>query len=417
MRELWQALATEFRRRKAARTGTGVRDVLVDFKDLLVAAGCNDGDKLAAAEHALREATREGWLTLETHRRDASLPTQIRLPIASEATLFSRFGETTPTERREAVARQFTSAAETKVPGPWQEAWRTWCLSKTAAVRAGGALTPFDRENVEANAELLTLLPRLLRWRGESLVRFVSCVLCGNSKRLAQLAGSAASTLGEITDGRIASLEDLGILENPRSVLIHGPLQMQLDGKWLDFGRLRGPIRLSGVDVLRAEIVATTATRCLTVENETSFHELAKLQSGELLVQTSYPGSATLGLLSRLPASFELWHFGDTDPEGFDILRDLRERLGREVRALHMAYRPSPVMQPLAPRDHRLLRRLLDNSALSDLHSSLMDMLRSESLGHWEQESLGRPTLARWPFYGSETGNEAAGSRSLMTGD
>jgi len=400
MREIWQALATEFRRRKVARTGTGVRDVLVDFRDLLVAAGCNDGDERAAAEHALREAMHEGWLTLETHRRDASLPTLVRLPLSSEATLFSRLGETTPRERREAVARQFEAAAQTEVPVPWHDAWRTWCLAKAAAVRTGGALGPFHRENTETNAEVLALLPRLLGWRGESLIRFASCVLCGHSKRLAQLAGSATYALGEITGGHIVSLDGLGILENPRSVLVHGPLQLQLEGAGLDFGQLHGPIRLSGVDVQRAEIVATTATRCLTVENETSFYELAKLQSGELLVQTSYPGSATLGLLARLPTPVELWHFGDTDPEGFDILRDLRERLGREVRALHMAYRPSSVMQPLSSHDHRMLRRLLGASALSDLHPVLLEILRAESLGHWEQEGLGRPTLSQWPFYG-----------------
>jgi hypothetical protein len=219
--------------------------------------------------------------------------------------------------------------------------------------------------------------------------------------------------LGEITDRRIVSLEDLGILENPRSVLLHGPVQLQLDGEWHDFGRLRGPIRLSGVDVLRAEVVATTATRCLTVENETSFHELAKQQSGELLVQTSYAGTATLGLLSRLPASVELWHFGDTDPEGFDILRDLRERLGRPVRALHMTFRPAAIPQAFSANDMRLLRRLLNAPKMSDVQSTLFAMQRAQSPGECEQESLGRPTTPRWPFYDFAPPPDMCGSESL----
>jgi hypothetical protein len=87
------------------------------------------------------------------------------------------------------------------------------------------------------------------------------------------------------------------------------------------------------------------------VENETSFHELAKLESGELLVCTSYPGSATLALLKKLPSALEFWHFGDSDPEGFDILRDLRERSYRPFRALHMKWRDAASCEPLDAED------------------------------------------------------------------
>ena len=110
----------------------------------------------------------------------------------------------------------------------------------------------------------------------------------------------------------------------------------------------------------RAESLVTTAKHCLTIENETSFHELAKLQSDELLIQTSYPGSGTLRLLHRLPAEMEFWHFGDSDDADFDILRVLREKSGRNFQPLHMQSGRIP----------------------------------------YEQESLGRPNLKRWPFYG-----------------
>ena len=112
-------------------------------------------------------------------------------------------------------------------------------------------------------------------------------------------------------------------------------------------------------DIARAESLVTTARRCLTVENETSFHELAKLQSGELLVHTSYPGAGTLTLLRRLPAEIECWHFGDSDEAGFEILRVLREQSGRD-------FQPFQMQKGRVP---------------------------------FEQESLGRPVLAQWPFY------------------
>ena len=132
-----------------------------------------------------------------------------------------------------------------------------------------------------------------------------------------------------------------------------------MDGQWLDLGRLHGAFRLAQEDIERAEEITTTARRCLTVENETSFHELAKLKSAELLIQTSYPGSGTLKPLQRLAAEIEFWHFGDSDEAGFDILRVLREKPGRSFLPLHM-------------QRGRL---------------------------RFEQESRGRPNRKHWPFY------------------
>ena len=94
------------------------------------------------------------------------------------------------------------------------------------------------------------------------------------------------------------------------------------------------------------------------VENETSFHELAKLRSGVLLIQTSFPGSATLPLLECLPPTLEFHHFGDSDAAGFEIFHNLRKRSERGFQALHM----------------------------------------ERGRANFEQESLGRPK-AEWPFY------------------
>jgi hypothetical protein len=99
---------------------------------------------------------------------------------------------------------------------------------------------------------------------------------------------------------------------------------------------LHGSFRISLLDLQRAEEIATTARRCLTVENEASFHELAKLRSGVLLIQTSYPGSGTLKLLERLPENMEYWHFGDSDDAGFQILEALQKMSRRPFQPLHM---------------------------------------------------------------------------------
>ena len=368
-----QALARRYERSIAGRTGETSRDVLVKVEDLLRDAEAVEGDARAVAEQQLREAEQAGILKLiPLHKRDHATLYQVRFSPANEAKLFAALGASSPSRVRELLAEQFAAAATQDLPERWQSHWRVWIERMRLSALAGKSVEPFQREPGGENAKLLALLPRLLAWEGESLVRFASCVLCGDSKVLESLAasdregefrdklrGKLGRLLEDITGGQIRALDDVGILPNPRFALVHGPLKLQLDGEWLDLGRLHGAFRLSETDIVRAQNLLTSAGRCLTIENETSFHELAKLQSGELLIQSSYPGSGTLSLLDRLPAEMEFWHFGDSDEAGFDILRVLREKSGRDFRPLHMQVGRIP----------------------------------------FEQESLGRPSLPKWPYY------------------
>lgn len=367
-----KALALLYIRSLAGRKGSGQLDFQPELKAVLRAADSEDGDARAQALHDLKEAEASGLLELEHHRRDPDIILKVRMPLTNEATLFARIGEPSPTQKRQMLANQFKKAAAFDLPDEWRVAWSSFCERKAQAALLGDEVAPFEKEDLAENAKLLLLLTKLLAWRGESLVRFASCVLCGNSKRLEELSGmdkegelrgklrgKLGRLLEDITGGKIRTLDDLGIVPNPRFVLLAGPLRLRVDGQWLDLGRLRGAFRLALEDIERAEEITTTAQRCLTVENETSFHELAKLQSGELLIQTSYPGSGTLKLLQRLPTNIEFWHFGDSDEAGFDILRVLRENSERNFQSLHMKAGHIPS----------------------------------------EQESKGRPTRKDWPFY------------------
>lgn len=370
---LLNAIAQRDEQLHAGRTGSATRDVLISIEDLFENAGCNEGEERALAERELHELQKAGVLLLEpVHKRDRSNTDHIRFSPANESVLYRKLGRPTPTQVRAEVADQFAAAALAVLPEAWRDVWRAWCERMRESALAGRSILPFDRLPSPANAEQLCLLPKLLAWQGESLVRFASCVLCGDSKKLELLAsmdregdfsgklrGKLGRVLSDITGGAVQSLEDLGIIPNPRFALLHGPLRLRLEGEWLDLSPLHGPFRLSQIDIERSDEVSTPARRCLTIENETSFHELAKLRSGDLLVHSSYPGSGTLALLRHLPSTMEFWHFGDSDAAGFEILRVLREKSGRDFRPLHM--------QP-----ERIPR---------------------------EQESLGRPTRKTWPFW------------------
>lgn len=367
------ALSRIYEQRTAGRTGTASRDVLVDLETLLAEAGCEEGDARALAERQLIEAENLNLITrVPLHCRDRLLIHQIRFSSAKESAFYAYLGRPSPSAQREALASQFITAKHLVVLPIWQTAWHEWCELMAANSLGGGSTAPFDRTASQANAELLELLAKLLRWEGESLVRFASCVLCGDSKKLesmssvekegertGQLRGKLGRLLSIITNGRIGALDDLGIIATPRSVLLHGPLKLSTVGGVLDLGVLQGPFRLSAVDLDRCSGITTTTSRCLTVENETTFYELAKLESGVLLICTSFPGGATVKLLKLLPSSLEFWHFGDSDAAGFDILRVLQEKSGQD-------FRPFLMQEGRIP---------------------------------FEQESLGRPRSTVWPFY------------------
>jgi Uncharacterized protein conserved in bacteria C-term(DUF2220) len=370
---LREAIAHNYERLQAGRTGSAVRDVLMPVEEIFREAGCCEGERRACAERELINLQRSGALMLDpVHKKDRSNIGWIRLSLANEATLYQQLGRPSPSALRAAVGEQFAMAAAAFVHARWREAWPIWCKRLSEAAVAGRSIQPFDRTPSPENAELLALLPRLLAWEGESLVRLASCVLCQDSKRLETLAaieregefagklrGRLGRLLSDVTSGAIDTLDDLGIVRNPRFALVHGPLRLRLDDEWIDLSRLRGPFRISQIDVEHAQEVGTTATKCLTIENETTFHEIAKLGSGEILIQTSYPGSAVLAFLARLPGSLEFWHFGDSDVAGFEILDVLRRKSGREFKPLHMKSGRLPA----------------------------------------EQEALGRPNRSKWPFY------------------
>jgi len=289
------------------------------------------------------------------------------------------------------------------VPARFQSGWEKFCLSMAEAAESGASIKPFDRARTDHTARILQALPGILVWEGESLIRFASAVLFKDSKFLESARSRIEACLERIINCSSGSLADFGILENERSFLIHGPLTLRFEEGDCRLDLLKTPMRLGAGDLRRAKVL-TTATHCLTVENAAMLHELAKSGSGTLLASSGSEGgfanSAVVAFLQALPACIELWHFGDSDPKGFDILRDLRERVGREIYSLHMEFKPSANPgTPLDPNDRKTVERLLASEFLTSAEKADLEKMHSAGdKGNFEQESLGRPS-GQWPFY------------------
>lgn len=364
------------------------RDYTLEWEKFLRTAGWDDGDAREVAERELLAAERAsgGMLVIDRDARTGAKGV-IRLKRdGGEAWLFAAVGEASPAEEREALGGFFERAAGTAVP--CAEAWQSWCARLAARAREGSSVAPFKRDDPAGNHALLEALAGVLNWKEESLVRYASTVICRDSKALEQLRPRLLAMMRELTGREDASLEDHGISDKPRSVTIHGPLVLELAAGRIDFGVLEGPVSVSAVDLAAASSVESRARLCLTVENESVFLELAKRRTGLLLVQTSFPGAATRLLFGRLPEDLECGHFGDSDPAGFDVLRDLREKTGRAFRPVAMRFRPMEGAPVLTEDERKVIARLLDSDTVADVHGELRAMLEAGTKGDFEQESL-----------------------------
>ena len=393
-------LAGRYRKSRAGRTGQADRDFRIDYEKLLRAAGSSESEPRVCAERDLADAEAAGIVRIERNRRTGLFLT-VLFSSKDEEALFSRIGQAAPATQRASLADLFIRMSDVPCIGKWEAAWRRFCQTYAEQAKTAASIPPFDGKKPNEIEELLCLLPRLLVWEGESHLRFASCLLCGESKRLEALQAKLAACLEEITEGKISSLADVGILPNERSLLIHGPLRLVFEERDVDLGILSGPARIDRRDLERARL-QTEARRCVTVENAAMLHELAKLQSGVLLASSGSEGgfahSAVITFLTKLPAETECWHFGDADPKGFAILQDLRKRSSREIHSLHMQYRPSP-SAPLTAPEKSLLDQLVNSSYLTMEEKRQIRVMRTEgNKGLFEQESLG-VSCKDWPFF------------------
>lgn len=218
-------------------------------------------------------------------------------------------------------------------------------------------------------------------WKRPCLIRTASVQLAGSSKLLERNAATLETLLAFGSGGTVRSFSDLQIEHNPATVRFQGPVRVRLRGAVTDYSQHTGESALAESDLAALEGIDFAAPRCVTVENATKFHELCRLRSGDIFVFTSYPSKATVEFLRRIPKAIPLYHFGDTDPWGFDVLRTLRQSLDRIVVPLHMNFRPRAGAPPLQPRDRRKLATLMTNPLLTDVRQELDRLKAAKTKG------------------------------------
>ena len=342
----------------------------------------------------------DGLIRLRFGHRDLSVITKVELEAAGEARFYEALKRPSPTDMRHNLASIFRQAMALPVTDCYRDGWELMCANMAAAAESGGSVAPFCRGDAQGTEELLRASSQLLCWKTESLLRFASCQIFGRSKRLGELRGTIEAIVALVTDGKIKCLSELGILDNPRSCLISGPAILHFPEGVVDLRALRAPLTISIADIARCLRVETPALRFCTIENPTTFHELAKLGDATLLAcSDGYAGSALFAFMEKLPPIMK-YHFGDSDPAGFDILADIRKRSGSQIESLHMAYRPGEKPEPVSTKDRSIAERVMASKYVTeDEKLQVQRIVKSDDKGIFEQEMLGIPVLLEWPFY------------------
>jgi hypothetical protein len=406
---IFPALARIYEASLAGRTGTGTNDVQPTFAAVCAELERATGRVLEgeAYELAMEElhAADGKVLNLEwENKRARTTLRKIRLSPAKEREFYAWLGRESPTARREKWTKLFREAAAWEVPERWRGGWTEFCARRAENARCWRAMEPFRVAQMVRGRRMLEFTARLLAWEGRRLVRYASYDLTGDSKRLEKWQGSLEQLLTETTGGAVRDFESHGLLPMPRVATIHGPLRVWNGASLaLDSAQLADAATLSADDVTRASRIETSATRCLILENKAPFLEIAKVRSGLLLVWSSFPNAATVALLRRLHAThpaLEFFHHGDTDPAGFDILRDLRQQSGIPIHSHHMRHADDAASIPLTASERTRLAALLDDPRMTAEHADIGAMIESGRKGDFEQERHREPPLAEWPFFG-----------------
>jgi hypothetical protein len=379
----------------AGKTGTAARDFGEPYQRLLKRAKATSGAALTLAEMDVQTAERAGALKIERNRRSRD-PERVRVSLANEARLFELLGRMSPTTQRRAWADMFENTAKLPVPAKHQADWIQLCQRRGKEVLVGKGVAPFRWGHRRQADAQLQIVAELLGWDRPCFVRTVSAQLSGSSKFFERCLTTLESLLSEASGGAVRSLHDLNIKPNPTKVRFHGAIRLHLRGSVKNYEGFHGESALSELDLAAADAIEFDGARCVTIENTTTFHEVCSLDCKDLLVFTSYPNQATINFLKRLPKEVQLHHWGDTDPWGFDVLRDLRRKTGRLILPLHMHFgcwaESLPVetraRRVLTSRDRARLADLLANEEMIDVREELEKMDATGITGDFEQEGL-----------------------------
>ncbi len=187
-------------------------------------------------------------------------------------------------------------------------------------------------------------------------------------------------------------VERYGVSKNKAYAYVKNGLVIRINNQVIDLDAYGTELPLSDSAIDNMEILDMKSRGVITVENLTSFYEVNESEYTYVYLG-GYHNTVRQALITKIASKFpnkEYLHFGDMDPDGFQILQVLRRKTGINFMAYKMdrAVLESNLERAKRINEHdlSLLERELANPEFSDFYDSLQ-AIKDNGL-KLEQESL-----------------------------
>lgn len=199
-------------------------------------------------------------------------------------------------------------------------------------------------------------------------IRRLSTALLFNSKKLEELLSLVDALLvGDLQLGTREEedvLNEIGLVKYPPTLLVAGTASLFLEDEQEPLMIRRPYIGVAPEALKSVQYSSDKVPLLLTVENLTTFHELARLQTARTDVVVLYTGGmpspsfkrAYMRFLDGMPEESAIFHWGDVDAGGFRIADHLARCCAQQGRKLRLH-----AMVPTMATEPTLGRRLLSD--------------------------------------------------------
>jgi predicted N-acetyltransferase YhbS len=258
------------------------------------------------------------------------------------------------------------------------------------------------------NRDLLVALEAITNLSSPTLERKFSAQVFGDSKRFEDLRGAVVNILRRHDpESYIYGDDDRALLRArhldraPEYVPVAGPLALRIEDRLVDLTPFAPSVALSAAMLREAVVSDCAAHAVVTVENLTSFSEIAVAKPASILAifTGGFASPTVISLLRNIRGAHSdlpFYHWGDLDAGGLRILAHLRKHLG-EIKPLAMdaatfdAHRKHA--RPLGKNERGALAQLREQAQLADCAPLIERLLETNE--KLEQEAVEAPLRAQ----------------------
>lgn len=196
---------------------------------------------------------------------------------------------------------------------------------------------------------ILELLKYLLGNNSDIMERELSVAVLGDTKLFEKSYKSRICSIieeyGELDLSSLdkkekekAILEEYQVFSNPSYIFLKGNVEIHyIDGSSISITP-DNPLAILSEAITRIEIIKVNSNRIVTVENLTSYNRINDNKS-TFIYLSGYHNTAKQRFLKKIAennSGVSWFHFGDIDPDGYFILKNLVEKTGISFVPLYM---------------------------------------------------------------------------------